>query len=240
MWSAHTLEPTYAIPEAQSFTGLAHQELHDGRRPSSVSSAIIARSFDHFHSPFQQHPEPTIHPSYWAEATPEFEDGPFFCVQNDDIFCYQQAQTLQHRLAPAQDMCTSYDMATDFEADDHYAQSHLSAEPTASCAAYQQLIPPPLPPRTECIVRDPFLPLRNFDMLGPHSDSYLDRRKGQRQSCSSWPCNLATCFRGSTSVVFSWPCNLVTLAKQIAKPSQLTLTCADLENPSLATQVFGN
>jgi hypothetical protein len=75
MWSEHTLEPTYAIPEAQSFTGLAHQELHDGRRPSSVSSAIIARSFDHFHSPFQQHPEPTIHPSYWAEATPEFEAG---------------------------------------------------------------------------------------------------------------------------------------------------------------------
>ena len=118
MWSEHTLEPNYAIPGAQSFTGLAHQEFHDGRRPSSVSSAIIARSFDHFHSPFQQHPEPTIHPSYWAEATPEFEDGPFFCVQNDDIFCYQQAQMLQHRLAPAQDMCTSYDMATDFEADD--------------------------------------------------------------------------------------------------------------------------
>ena len=174
MWSAHTLEPTYAIPGAQSFTGLAHQELHDGRRPSEVSSAIIARSFDHFHSPFQQHPEPTIHPSYWAEATPEFEDGPFFCVQNDDIFCYQQAQTLQHRLAPAQDMCTSYDMATDFEADDYYAQPHLSAEPTASCAAYQQLIPPPLPPRTECIVRDPFLPLRNFDMLGPHQPTLMD------------------------------------------------------------------
>jgi len=173
MWSEHTLEPTYAIPGAQSFTGLAHQELHDGRRPSSVSSAIIARSFDHFHSPFQQHPEPTIHPSYWAEATPEFEDGPFFCGQNDDIFCYQQAQTLQHHLAPAQDMCTSYDMATDFEADDYYAQPHLSAEPTVSCASYQQLIRPPLPPRTECIVRDPFLPLRNFDMLGPHSDAIL-------------------------------------------------------------------
>ena len=84
---------------------------------------------------------------------------------------YQQAQTLQHRLAPAQDMCTSYDMATDFEADDYYAQPHLSAEPTASCAAYQQLIRPPLLPRTECIVRDPFLPLRNFDMLGPHQET---------------------------------------------------------------------
>ena len=76
-------------------------------------------------------------------------------------------------------------MATDLEADDYYADPHHSAESTTSCAQFQQIIHPPLPPRTECIVRDPFLPLRNFDMLGPHLESntfssHHGKRKDQR------------------------------------------------------------
>ena len=121
------------------------QESYDARRPSSSTCESITRSFDHFHQPFQQHPESVAHPRYWSQETQEFEDGPFFCVQHDDIFCYQQAPTLQHRLAPAQDMCTSsspFHMATNLEADDYYADPHHSAESTASCAQFQQIIHP--------------------------------------------------------------------------------------------------
>jgi hypothetical protein len=72
-------------------------------------------------------------------------------------------------------------MATDLEADDYYADPHHSAESTASCAQFQQIIHPPLPPRTECIVRDPFLPLRNFDMLGPHHVQVLGSNARNRR-----------------------------------------------------------
>ena len=63
-------------------------------------------------------------------------------------------------------------MAIDIEVDDYYAQPHLSAGPTSSCAQYQQLIRHAPPP---CIIRDPFLFLRNFDMLGPHQPQVMDR-----------------------------------------------------------------
>ena len=60
------------------------------------------------------------------------------------------------------------------EADDYYAQPHLSAGLTSSCAQYQQLIRLALPPRAACIVRDPFLLLRNFDMFGLHQPQVMD------------------------------------------------------------------